>query len=60
MSENMGLKTLAERFTDEEMEKYFEGLFPKDHPKNIKFAINFFTTIGLGALTVQLRKFLKE
>jgi len=52
MSENLGLKTLAERFNDEEMEKYFGGLFPKDHPKNIKFVINFFTTIGLGALTV--------
>ena len=60
MSENMGMKKLVERFNDEEMDKYFQGLFPKDHPKNIKFAINFFTTIGLGGLTISLRKFLKE
>lgn len=52
MSENLGIKTLAERFSDEEMEKYFEGMFPRNHPKNIKFAINFFTAIGLGALTI--------
>ena len=60
MAENMGLKTLAERFNEEEMEQYFVGLFPKDHPKNTKYVINFFTSIGLGALTVELRKFLKE
>jgi pre-mRNA-splicing factor CWC22 len=60
MSENMGVKKLAERFDDEEMEQYFEGIFPKDHPKNLKFVINFFTSIGLGALTVKLRMFLKD
>ena len=60
MSENMGIRKLAERFNDEEMEMYYTGLFPKDHPKNVKFVINFFTSIGLGALTVSLRTFLKE
>ena len=56
----MGLKTLTERLNDEEMTDYFTGLFPKDHPKNVKFCINFFTSIGLGALTIGPRKFLKE
>lgn len=28
-----------------------EGLFPRDNPKNTRFAINFFTSIGLGGLT---------
>ena len=60
MAENMGLKTLAERFNEEEMEEYFAGIFLKDHPKNTKYVINFFTSIGLGALTVELRKFLKQ
>jgi len=60
MAGNMGLKTLAERFNDEEMEPYFQGIFLRDHPKNTKYVINFFTSIGLGALTVDLRKFLKE
>jgi pre-mRNA-splicing factor CWC22 len=35
---------------------YFEGLLPRDHPKNTRFAINFFTLCGLGGLTVILRE----
>lgn len=41
------------------MQVFFEGLFPKDNPKNTRFAINFFTSIGLGGLTDNLRDFLK-
>lgn len=41
------------------MQVFFEGLFPKDMPKNTRFAINFFTSIGLGGLTDALRDFLK-
>ena len=41
------------------MQVFFEGLFPKDAPKNTRFAINFFTSIGLGGLTDALRDFLK-
>ena len=29
----------------------FEGLMPRDNPKNTRFSINFFTSIGLGGLT---------
>ena len=29
----------------------FEGLLPRDNPRNTRFAINFFTSIGLGGLT---------
>lgn len=35
---------------------YFEGILPRDHPKNTRFAINFFTLCGLGGLTVILRE----
>jgi pre-mRNA-splicing factor CWC22 len=31
--------------------EYFQGIMPKDMPKNTRFAINFFTSIGLGGLT---------
>ena len=31
---------------------YFEGLFPRDNPRDTRFAINFFTSIGLGGLTL--------
>jgi hypothetical protein len=33
------------------MQVAFDGLFPRDDPKNTRFAINFFTSIGLGGLT---------
>ena len=41
------------------MAVFFEGLFPKDNPKNTRFAINFFTSIGLGGITDNLRDYLK-
>lgn len=41
------------------MQGHFEGLFPRDSPKNTRFAINFFTSIGLGGLTDELREHLK-
>ena len=51
LSENMGLKKLRDRFLDDSYSGAMAGLFPKDNPKNTRFAINFFTSIGLGALT---------
>jgi pre-mRNA-splicing factor CWC22 len=42
------------------MQACFAGLFPKDSPKNTRFAINFYTSIGLGGLTDDLREHLKN
>ena len=36
------------------LEEAFDGLFPKDNPKNTRFSINFFVSIGLGGLTYVL------
>lgn len=36
------------------LQNYFAGIFPRDNPKNTRFAINFFTCIGLGGLTYDL------
>ena len=33
---------------------------PRDNPRDTRFAINFFTSIGLGALTEDLRAHLKN
>ncbi|EPY82538.1 pre-mRNA-splicing factor CWC22 isoform 2-like protein [Camelus ferus] len=33
------------------LQPFFEGLLPRDNPRNTRFAINFFTSIGLGGLT---------
>ncbi|KAG6617356.1 pre-mRNA-splicing factor CWC22 [Phytophthora cinnamomi] len=60
LSEHLGMKTLKERFLDEIMQTTFAGLFPKDNPRNTRFAINFFTSIGLGGLTTDLREYLKN
>ncbi|KAF0725002.1 hypothetical protein Ae201684P_009975 [Aphanomyces euteiches] len=60
LSEHLGVQKLKERFMDEYMSLTFAGLFPKDNPRNTRFAINFFTSIGLGGLTVDLREHLKN
>jgi pre-mRNA-splicing factor CWC22 len=59
MMESMGLKALAERFKDEEVKRHCAGMFPMDIPKNTRFAINYFTSIGLGVLTEEMREWLK-
>ncbi|XP_067952222.1 pre-mRNA-splicing factor CWC22 homolog [Watersipora subatra] len=60
LAEYMGLPKLNERLKDETLQSYFEGIMPKDHPKKTRFAINFFTSIGLGGLTDGLREHLKN
>ena len=59
MMESMGLKTLAERFKDPEIRQATAGMFPTDIPKNTRFSINYFTSIGLGILTEDMREYLK-
>ncbi|KAF8061690.1 MIF4G-domain-containing protein [Lyophyllum atratum] len=60
MMESMGLKTLAQRFKDPEVRRGCEGMFPTDVPKNTRFAINYFTSIGLGIITEDMREYLKN
>lgn len=60
LSEHLGLRKLNERLTEPSMQDSFDGIFPKDNPKNTRFAINFFTSIGLGGLTDSLREYLKN
>ena len=55
----MGLQKLNDRIRDATLQTGFEGLFPRDDPSNSRFSINFFTNIGLGALTEDLRAHLK-
>ncbi|KAF9078513.1 hypothetical protein BDP27DRAFT_1412482 [Rhodocollybia butyracea] len=60
MMESMGLKVLAERFKDEEVKRACQGMFPMDVPKNTRFSINYFTSIGLGIVTEEMREYLKN
>ncbi|KAI3885452.1 hypothetical protein MKX03_036344 [Papaver bracteatum] len=60
LSEHLGIGLLNERLTEPNMQDSFESIFPKDSPKNIRFSINFFTSIGLGGITQNLREYLKN
>lgn len=60
LSEYLGLAKLNLRIKDPTMEEAFNGLFPRDNPRNTRFSINFFTSIGLGGLTDDLRDHMKN
>ncbi|KAH9999062.1 hypothetical protein BJV77DRAFT_978730 [Russula vinacea] len=60
VTESMGLPTLKQRFADPEIKALCTGMFPLDNPKNTRFAINYFTSIGLGAVTEEMREHLKN
>lgn len=61
LAENMGLEKLNATLQDSNPDcvAWFSGVFPKDTPRNIRFSINFFTSIGLGGLTENMREYLK-
>lgn len=60
LSEHLGIRLLNEKLNDPSMQSSFESIFPRDHPKNTRFSINFFTSIGLGGITESLREYLKN
>ncbi|KAF6166553.1 hypothetical protein GIB67_005415 [Kingdonia uniflora] len=60
LSEHLGIRLLKERLTDPTMQDSFGSIFPKDNPKNTRFSINFFTSVGLGGITEDLREYLKN
>ncbi|CRL03319.1 CLUMA_CG016144, isoform A [Clunio marinus] len=60
LAEFMGIKKFNARLQDATLQEYFSGLFPRENPRDTRFSINFFTSIGLGGLTDDLRDFLKS
>ena len=62
LAEAMGLKELLARFKDPALQSSYTGLFPKDpeKPQDTRFAINYFTSIGMGAATEDMREWLKN
>ncbi|KAF8328865.1 uncharacterized protein EI90DRAFT_3063826 [Cantharellus anzutake] len=60
MNESMGLEKLADRFKDPSLQEHFTQLFPMDNPKNTRFSINYFTSIGLGVVTEAMREHLQN
>lgn len=60
LAEALGMPKLQERLRDEILRPSFEGIFPTDNPRNTRFSINYFTSIGMGALTEDMREYLKN
>ncbi|KAK4507592.1 hypothetical protein PRZ48_001327 [Zasmidium cellare] len=60
LAQGVGMKSLQERFKDDALQPALAGMFPTDNPKNTRFSINFFTAIGMGALTEGMREWLKN
>jgi len=54
IANNMGMKAFVSKMSEINP----EGLFPTDSVENCRFSINFFTSIGLGAVTERMREFL--
>ncbi|KAH8700666.1 hypothetical protein BGW36DRAFT_357320 [Talaromyces proteolyticus] len=60
LAEHLGLVKLKERLTDPVLRPSFDGLFPLDNPRNTRFSINYFTSVGMGVLTEEMREHLKN
>ncbi|PFH59450.1 hypothetical protein XA68_12305 [Ophiocordyceps unilateralis] len=57
IAEELGMPKLKARMTtDEVLRPSLAGLFPDDSARNMRFSINYFTSIGMGALTEELRE----
>lgn len=59
IAEGLGMPKLATRFREDTLQPSLDGIFPKDNPRNIRFSINYFTSIGMGAITEDMREYLK-
>ncbi|KIX01541.1 pre-mRNA-splicing factor cwc22 [Rhinocladiella mackenziei CBS 650.93] len=60
LAEALGLPKLQERMKDDILHPSFAGIFPTDTPRNTRFSINYFTSIGMGVLTEEMREHLKN
>ena len=56
IANNIGMKAFVQKMDEVKP----EGLFPTDSVENCRFSINYFTSIGLGAVTERMREFLKD
>ncbi|EGE00146.1 pre-mRNA splicing factor cwc22 [Trichophyton tonsurans CBS 112818] len=60
LAEVLGMTKLQERLRDPILLPSYEGIFPTDNPRNTRFSINYFTSIGMGVLTEEMREHLKN
>lgn len=60
MVEELGISEVQKIVQDEELRRHIQGMFPvvdatEDDDSHLLFAINYFTAIGLGVLTQEMR-----
>lgn len=60
LAEAIGMPKLQVRLKDDILRSSFEGIFPRDNPRNTRFSINYFTSIGMGAVTEEMREYLQN
>lgn len=60
LAEALGMSTLQARLKDDMLRSNYEGLFPRDNARNTRFSINYFTSIGMGGITEEMREHLKN
>jgi pre-mRNA-splicing factor CWC22 len=60
LAESMGMKKLEARMKEDMLQPSLQGIFPHDNPRNTRFSINYFTSIGMGALTQEMREYLQN
>jgi len=60
LSEALGMAKLQARLKDDMLRPSFDGIFPTDNARNTRFSINYFTSIGMGAVTEEMREHLKN
>ncbi|KAL9017642.1 MAG: hypothetical protein Q9185_005038 [Variospora sp. 1 TL-2023] len=60
LAEALGMAKLQARLKDDILRASYEGIFPTDNARNTRFSINYFTSIGMGALTEAMREQLKN
>ena len=60
LAEALGVAKLQARLKDDFLRSSCEGLFPTDNARNTRFSINYFTSIGMGGITEEMREHLKN
>lgn len=60
LAEALGMAKLQARLKDDFLRSNYEGLFPSDNPRNTRFSINYFTSVGMGGITEEMREHLKN
>lgn len=60
LAEALGMSKLQARLKDDVLRPSYDGIFPTDNARSTRFSINYFTSIGMGALTEDMREHLKN